>query len=58
MKATKKMSKEVIAITYTQQQIAALADAFGKSFWTIERWVKKNDDRLTSDKAKQVLSVN
>lgn len=50
-----KAKAKVIEINYTQQQIAALADAFGKSFWTIERWIKKNDDRLTSDKAKKAL---
>lgn len=37
------------------QQIGALADAFGRSLLTIKRWIQKNDDRLTSDKAKLAL---
>lgn len=36
--------------------IGALADAFGKSVLTIRRWVNNNDDRLTSEKAKEVFS--
>lgn len=38
-----------------QEVIGALADAFGKSFITISRWVKANDDVLTSDRAKEVF---
>ncbi len=34
--------------------IGALADAFGKSPLTIQRWVEANDDRLTSKKAIEV----
>lgn len=41
---------------YTLIEIAQLATAFGKSTHTIIRWIKKNDDRLTSDKAKQTLA--
>jgi hypothetical protein len=41
---------------YTQTQIGLLADAFEKSVATIVRWIKNNDDRLTSDKAKQALN--
>lgn len=37
-----------------QEIIGALADAFGKSFLTIQRWFDSSDDRLTSDKAKKV----
>ena len=40
----------------TMQQLGALADAFRKDIMTIKRWEKKNDDRLTSDKAKETLS--
>lgn len=36
--------------------IGALADKFGKSFLTMQRWVSANDDRLTSDKAKEVFA--
>jgi hypothetical protein len=41
---------------YTNLQLGLLADAFGRSLQTIQRWVDKSDDRLTSDKAKQALS--
>jgi transposase len=41
---------------YTNVQVAKLADAFGKSVQTIKRWISKNDDRLTSEKAKKALS--
>lgn len=41
---------------YTNKQIGALADAFGKSLLTIQRWIEKNDDRLTSEKAKKALT--
>lgn len=40
----------------SQEVIGALADAFGKSALTIRRWVNKKDERLTSEKAKQVFS--
>jgi hypothetical protein len=40
---------------FTNKQIGALADAFGKSLLTIQRWIAKKDDRLTSDKAKKIL---
>lgn len=40
---------------FTQEQKFALCTAFGKSIWTIEAWIKKGDDRLTSDKAKEAL---
>lgn len=40
----------------SQEVIGALADAFGKSILTIRRWVNKNDDRLTSEKAKEVFT--
>lgn len=36
--------------------VGALADAFGKSFLTIERWIKNNDIILTTDIAKQVFA--
>lgn len=35
--------------------IGALADAFGKDFLTIKRWIRRDDDRLTSEKAKKVF---
>lgn len=37
------------------EAIGALADAFGKSFTTIKRWVDSGDVRLTTDTAKKVL---
>ena len=37
-----------------QRIIGALADAFGKSYLTIQRWIDANNDLLTSDKAKEV----
>lgn len=40
---------------YTVIEIALLATAFGKSPQTINRWIRDNDDRLTSDKAKAAL---
>lgn len=40
---------------YTIVEIALLAIAFDKSTQTIERWIKSDDDRLTSDKAKAAL---
>lgn len=39
---------------YSNVVIGALADAFEKSISTIERWIREEDDRLTSDKAKEV----
>jgi hypothetical protein len=36
--------------------IGALADKFGKSYLTMQRWVEKKDDRLTTDKAKEVFA--
>jgi RNase H-fold protein (predicted Holliday junction resolvase) len=45
----------IMKAKYTHTQISALADAFGKSIWTILRWIKAEDDRLTSDKAKKAL---
>lgn len=36
-------------------QKAAIAEAIGKTFWTIERWERVNDDRLTSDRVKKAL---
>jgi len=41
---------------YNEFQVAALAAAFKKSFQTIKRWIDNNDDRLTSEKAKEALS--
>lgn len=40
---------------YTATEIGLLADAFGKSLLTIQRWISKGDDKLTSDKAKKAL---
>lgn len=40
---------------YTVVEIALLAFAFNKSTQTISRWIKNNDDRLTSDTAKSAL---
>ena len=52
MKAEKNKIKEFKG---NKAVIGALAMAFGKSFITIERWMDKYDDRLTSDKAKKVF---
>ena len=41
---------------YTNEQLGALADAFGKSVLTMKRWAESNDDRLTSDRAKQAMA--
>lgn len=41
--------------SYTIVEIALLATAFEKSTQTIERWIKNEDDRLTSEKAKAAL---
>jgi len=40
---------------YTNVQIGALADAFGKSVETIKRWIREENTILTSDKAKEAL---
>jgi len=40
---------------YTEIEIAKLATAFKKSTQTIALWIKKNDDRLASDKARAAL---
>lgn len=34
--------------------LGALADAFQRDIQSIRAWVKKRDDRLTSDKAKDI----
>ena len=39
----------------TELEKAMLAKIFGVDFTTIERWEKKEDDRLTSDRAKEAL---
>jgi hypothetical protein len=41
--------------TLSKEVIGALADAFGKSVLTIERWVESGNLLLTSDKAKEVF---
>lgn len=48
MKSSKKQK-------YSPVQIGALAQAFDKDFITIKRWISKNDDRLTSERAKNAL---
>lgn len=53
MKETTTQTPEVQQ-QYPNVIIGALADAFDKSISTIERWIKEEDDRLTSDKAKEV----
>lgn len=40
---------------YTLIEIALLATSFKKSTQTIVRWINKNDDRLTSEKAKSAI---
>lgn len=41
---------------YTENEILFLCKAFKRSRLTITRWIKANDDRLTSDKAASVLN--
>ena len=40
---------------YSCHEIGVLADVFGKSLLTIQRWIKSNSDYLTSDKAISAL---
>lgn len=35
--------------------VGALAEEFNRTHWTILRWIDKHDDRLTSDRAKNVF---
>lgn len=51
------MKKKIKKPEYTALQIAILANAFERSNVTIERWIRNEDDRLTSDKAKKALSM-
>lgn len=54
-----KHAKKVTAVPARElplEVIGALADKFGKDFLTIRRWVKAKDDRLTSDRAKEVFA--
>ncbi len=39
-----------------KEVIGALADAFEKSIFTIQRWIESESDLLTSDKAKEVFA--
>ncbi len=39
----------------TEEVIGALADKFGKKYPTMKRWIDAGDDRITSDKAKEVF---
>lgn len=55
MNKLENMAKQIEQKTYSLVEIALLAEAFKKSTQTIERWIAGNDDRLTSDKAKQAL---
>lgn len=50
------MNSQPTANKLTNGQKGALADAFGKSLQTIERWERQQDDRLTSDRAKKALA--
>lgn len=51
-----KQANVVVPQEFDKATIGALADAFDKSFLTIERWIVANDDRLTSDRAKEVYA--
>ena len=42
-------------MSYSNTEIGALADAFGKSIKTIERWIAAEDVRLVSDYARNVI---
>jgi hypothetical protein len=53
--AEKNSTKQVAQIS--QEIVGALADAFGRSSQTIERWIEKKDIRLSTDeRAKQVFA--
>lgn len=41
---------------YSKVEIGLIAQAFDKSLLTIQRWIAKKDDRLTSEKAKSALN--
>jgi hypothetical protein len=41
--------------SYSPSEIAALMEAFDKSYLTITRWIVAGNDKLTSDKAKKAL---
>lgn len=43
--------------SYDNLQLAVLAEAFGRSPITIQRWAEKNDARLESDKARAALAT-
>lgn len=47
---------EIKATELPKEVIGALADAFGKSLLTIERWVEKESIMLTTDTAKEVFT--
>lgn len=47
---------ETKPIELSQTVIGALADAFAKSFMTVQRWVIRKDIILTTDIAKQVFA--
>lgn len=49
-------NSEKNAQTIPVSVVGDLAEAFKRSFGTIYRWIEKNDDRLTSDKAKEVFA--
>lgn len=53
-KQTKKVPQVKPSLPF--EVIGALADAFKKDPLTIKRWVDKDDDRLTTDKAKKVFA--
>lgn len=53
-KQAKKVTSPAMPLTF--EVIGALADKFGKDPLTIKRWVAKRDDRLTTDKAKEVFA--
>lgn len=44
-----------MAKEYSNFEIGSLAEAFCVHIDTIRRWIKDNDDRLTSDKAKGTI---
>jgi hypothetical protein len=50
----KNTGSKVKPAEFDKLTIGALADAFEKSYITIERWIESEDDRLTSEKAKEV----
>lgn len=53
MEQTMKANDQILS----NEVLGALADAFGKSIITIQRWVDNESDMLTSERAKEVFKT-